>query len=493
MVNNETNNEGADTVDNLLDHLQKHTVLVQGSHYWVEIACWHDGVESGNARMYTRTELIAALKAQGLKQQDAAKLLADFQGSPNTRLVLPAYDKDKLPLHPAGYQLIAGTPWYLQLDSSPLSAEKGDCSAVLREICRMFGNEAPLLLGWLKGAYIRQLNYAAEARGKDAPFRKVASQTLAIAGDPGTGKTHVLLDIIFAGLLGSYTNMPAAWLTGDSRFNDWALKSNIWVADDGVSLQSIQKRKDAATLLKNAGYSSKLTIECKNKAVINLAFPCERIFVVNLQDYALRALPAYEENQDKYLFLHNCGPSGLMDEWGGDYDRMHQQLTDAMPAFAHFLLHEYQLPEWTVRDTSRHTVADWGYMSPPVLKALSEQDEAGILMARLRKVYMAFKNDPRLTARFHSQEEIRRFMENQEFKSDCATSEKMGRLLAECQRRWPHLLTSTLINGYTSYKFMKDQDWEHPLCLDISGMDIAQPDPALLAAAGLTSTSNDNN
>ena len=83
-------------------------------------------------------------------------------------------------------------------------------------------------------------------------------------------------------------------------------------------------------------------------------------------------------------------------------------------------------------------------------------------------------------------------MENQEFKSDCATSEKMGRLLAECQRRWPHLLTSTLINGYPSYKFMKDQDWEHPLCLDISGMDIAQPDPALLAAAGLTSTSNDN-
>lgn len=476
----------------LLAHLQKHIVIVEGSHYWVDISCWNDSLSPGTIRRYTRIELSAALKNQGLKAQDASNLLADLQANPVTRVVTPQHDALKLPLHPAGYQHINNAPWHILHDSAPLQAAKGDCSAVLREICRMFGNEAPLLLGWLKGAYIRQLNYAAEARGKDAPFRKVASQTLAIAGDPGTGKTHVLLDIIVVGLLGCYTNMPAAWLTGDSRFNDWALDSNIWVADDGVSLQSMQKRKYAATILKNAGYSSKLTIECKNKAVINLPYPCERIFVVNLQDYALRALPAYEENQDKYLFLHNCGPSGLADEWGGDYDRMKQELTATMPAFAHFLLHEYQLPEWTVTDTKRHTVADWGYMSPSVLKALSEQDETGILMARLRKVYMSIKSYDVQLHKYHSQEGLRKLMESQECKSDCATSEKMGRLMAECQRRWPHLLACTVINGYTSYKFIKHQDWEHPLSLDITGLDITQPDPALLAAAGLTSTSNDN-
>ena len=477
--------DSADVDIHLLEHLQKHIVMVQGSHFWVEVACWHDDVAPGNARMYTRTDLIAGLKAQGLSQQDASKILAEFQGAPDTRLVLPANDKDKLPLHPAGYQLIDGTPWYLQKECSPLTAVKGDCSPILREICRMFGNEAPLLLGWLKGAYSRQLNYAAEVRGMEAPFRKVASQTLAIAGDPGTGKTHVLLDIIFVGLLGAYTNMPAAWLSGDSRFNDWALVSNIWVADDGVSLQSIQKRKDAATLLKNVGYSSKLTIECKNKAVINLAYPCERIFVVNLQDYALRALPAYEENQDKYLFLHNCAPSGLVEEWGGDYDRMKQELSAAMPAFAHFLLHEYQLPDWAVRDTSRHMVADWGYMSPPVLSAISEQDEAGILMARLRKLYMSPLFSYRENERYQTQEALRSAMESIEHKPDCATSEKMGKLLAECHRRWPHLLARSVNNGYTVYKLCHHQDWENPLCLDISAMNVAVPDPKLLAAAGL--------
>lgn len=489
MSKNETDNVGADVDNNLLDHLQKHTVLVQGSHFWVEIACWHDGVESGNARMYTRTELIAALKAQGLKQQDAAKLLAEFQGSPTTRLVQPANDKERLPLHPAGYQTIDGTPWFIMKDSCPLAAVKGDCSAVLREICRMFGNEAPLLLGWLKGAYIRQLNYAAEARGKDAPFRKVASQTLAIAGAPGTGKTHILLDIIFVGLLGAYTNMPTAWLTGESRFNDWALKSNIWVADDGVSLHSLIKRKDAATILKNAGYSSKLTIECKNKAVINMPYPCERIFVVNLQEYALRALPAYEENQDKYLFLHNCGPSGLMEEWGGDYDRMRQELTAAMPAFAHFLLHEYQLPEWTVRDTFRHTVADWGYMSPHVLAALAEQDEAGMFMGSLRKAYMRIRhNSYRIDSKF-TLEEIRELLDLQ----GNISPSKINQLMKSCMERWPHLIQTHELHGYTCYSFVKHPDWENAQSMDIDSIAIAQPDPVLLETAGFAAANNNNN
>lgn len=477
--------QARERMNKLLERLQKCAVMVEGSHFWVDLAFWHDNASPTSIRKYNRSELLSALKSHGLKPAEASMLVDAFHAERKTRVVPLKNDKYRIPLHPSGYQLIDAEPWFVQKDSAPLQAEKGDCSAILREICRMFGNEAPLLLGWLKGAYIRQLNYSAEARGQEAPFRKVASQTLAIVGDPGTGKTHVLLDIIFAGLLGSYTNMPAAWLTGESRFNDWALDSNIWVADDGVSLQTIQKRKHAATVLKNAGYASKITIECKNKAVINMPYPCERIFVVNLQDYALRALPDYDENHDKYLFLHNCGPSGLMEDWGGDYDRMKQSLTDAIPAFAYFLLHEYRLPAWTVRDTKRHTVADWGYMSPPVLKALAEQDEAGILMARLRKVYMANKNNTLIFGRWHTQESLRSLMEACEHKPDCATSEKLGRLLAECYRRWNGLLERRVNRGYTEYKFIRDVRWENYLTMDTEKLGIAEPDPELLAAAGL--------
>lgn len=477
--------QARERMNKLLERLQKCAVMVEGSHFWVDLAFWHDNASPTSIRKYNRSELLSALKSHGLKPAEASMLVDAFHAERKTRVVPLKNDKYRIPLHPSGYQLIDAEPWFVQKDSAPLQAVKGDCSAVLREICRMFGNEAPLLLGWLKGAYVRQLNYSAEVRGQEAPFNKVASQTLAIVGDPGTGKTHVLLDIIFVGLLGAYTNMPAAWLTGDSRFNDWALDSNIWVADDGVSLQTIQKRKHAATVLKNAGYASKLTIECKNKAVINMPYPCERIFVVNLQEHALRALPDYDENQDKYLFLHNCGPSGLMEEWDGDYDRMKKVLSAAMPAFAHFLLHEYQLPDWTRTGTKRHTVADWGYMSPPVLRALVEQDEAGILMARLRKVYVADKYHRLIIGKWQTQEKLRAHMESYERKPDCASSEKLGRLLAECHRRWNGLLERRTNHGYTEYRLILNAQWENPLVMDIKKLVIAEPDPELLAAAGL--------
>lgn len=472
-----------------LSVLQEYVVLIEGAHFQVNLDFWKDEDEPASEnpiwREYTRNELISALVAGKVTKKDAQTLISKLQSHDKTRVVAPVNEKLTLPLRPAGFQMIDGTPWFIRKESKPLEPAEGNPGPVLRQICRMFGNEAPLFIGWLKGAYTRQLNFAAEARGMRAPYKKVASQTLAIVGDPGTGKTHVLLDIIIAGLLGDYTNMPSAWLSGASRFNDWALNSNIWVADDGVALQSIRERKQASTILKQAGYSSRLTIECKNKAVMNMDYPCERIFIVNLQDYALRALPAYEENTDKYLFLHNCAPSGLIEDWDGDFDAMRENLLEAMPAFAHWLLNDYVLPEWATRDTVRHTVADYGYMSPPVLQALSELDEAGILMARLRKCYVNPHTQERVRNKALTQEEIRSIMEWLEGRPDCTSSIKMGLLLSECIRRWPHLIEDKIVTGYRHFTLLRNEAWLNPLTMNTSHCAIAQPDPILLEQAGL--------
>ena len=469
--------------------LQEHIVLIEGAHFQVNLDLWDEEDEPASEnpiwREYNRNELISALAAGYVTKKEAQTLISMLQSHKKTRVIKPAYEKDTLPLRPAGYQMIDGTPWFVRNESKPLEPVKGNPGPILRQICRMFGNEAPLFIGWLKGAYTRQLNFAAEARGKRAPYQKVASQTLAIIGEPATGKTHILLDIIIAGLLGKYTNMPASWLSGVNRFNDWALDSNIWVADDGVALQSIRERKQAATILKQAGYSSRLTIECKNKAVMTMDYPCERIFIVNLQDYALRALPAYEENTDKYLFLHNCAPSGLLEDWGGDFETMEKNLQDAIPAFAYWLLNDYVLPEWATRDTNRHTVADYGYMSPPVLQALSELDEAGILMARLRKCYVNPHTQERVRNKDLTQEELRSIMEWLEGRPDCTSSIKMGLLLSECIRRWPHLIESKLVNGYRHFTLLRNEAWLNPLTMNTTHCCIAQPDPILLEQAGL--------
>ena len=472
-----------------LSVLQEYVVLIEGAHFQVNLDLWDEeddpASENPTWREYTRNELISALAAGYVTKKEAQTLISMLQSHKKTRVIKPAYEKDTLPLRPAGFQMIDGTPWFIRQESKPLEPVKGNPAPILRQICRMFGNEAPLFIGWLKGAYTRQMNFAAESRGKRAPYKKVASQTLAIVGNPDTGKTHVLLDIIIAGLLGKYTNLPVSWLSGASRFNDWALSSNIWVADDGVTLESIRDRKLAASILKQAGYSSRLTIECKNKAVINMDYPCERIFCVNLTESALKALPAYEENTDKYLFLHNCAPSGLLEDWGGDSEAMEKNLLEAMPAFAYWLLNDYVLPEWATRDTNRHTVADYGYMSPPVLQALSELDEAGILMARLRKCYVSPYTQERVRNKALTQEDLRSIMEGLEGRSDCSSSIKMGFLLSECIRRWPHLIEDKIVSGYRHFTLLRNEAWLNPLTMNTSHCSIAQPDPILLEQAGL--------
>lgn len=479
-------------MDMLVDEIamyQQYIVYIEGSHFQVNLALWADEDDSESSidmwREYSRSDLISALHAEGLSKNEAQKLVAKLQNNSNTKVVSPENEKNSMPLRPAGFQYINGVPWFIRKESSPLKAEKGNPVFVLREICQMFGNEAPLLLGWLKGAYTRQLNYAAEARGEKPLYKKVASQTLAIVGAPGTGKTHVLLNGIMRGLLGDYTVMPAAWLCGNCRFNDWALKSNIWVADDGVALRGIRERKHAATILKQAGYSSKLPIECKNKAVINLDYPCERVFIVNPEEEALRALPAYEENKDKYLFLHNCAPSGLISEIQGDFDRFYAVLQESMPAFAYWLLHEYNLPEWATTNTIRHTVADIGYMSPAVRQALSEQDEAGVLLARLRKCYISPYTKERVRNKYLSQEDLRSIMEGLEGHSDCTSSTKMGKLLTECISRWPHMIEAKIKDGYRLFCLKPHSEWQNPPFIRTEQYAIAQPDPALLEAAGL--------
>ena len=134
---------------------------------------------------------------------------------------------------------------------------------------------------------------------------------------------------------------------------------------------------------------------------------------------------------------------------------------------------------------NRHTVADYGYMSPPVLQALSELDEAGDLMTRLRKCYVSPYTQERVRNEALTQEELRSIMEWLEGRPDCTSSIKMGILLSECIRRWPHLIEDKIVGGYRHFTLLRNEAWLNPLTMNTSHCSIAQPDPILLEQAGL--------
>lgn len=76
-------------------------------------------------------------------------------------------------------------------------------------------------------------------------------------------------------------------------------------------------------------------------------------------------------------------------------------------------------------------------------------------------------------------------MEWLEGRPDCTSSIKMGLLLSECIRRWPHLIEGKLINGCRNFTLLRNEAWLNPLTMNTSHCAIAQPDPILLELAGL--------
>ena len=124
-------------------------------------------------------------------------------------------------------------------------------------------------------------------------------------------------------------------------------------------------------------------------------------------------------------------------------------------------------------------------MSPPVLQALSELDEAGILMARLRKCYVSPYTQERVRNKALTQEDLRSIMEGLEGRPDCTSSIKMGLLLSECIRRWPHLIEDKIVRGYRHFTLLRNEAWLNPLTMNTSHCSIAQPDSILLEQAGL--------
>lgn len=467
---------------------KQYAVYVEGGPIWVNLDFWTDEPDCDRPQWsaYCQRQLTRAFTLQGMSAKDADRLYFAFKASKDKKEVDPAHSRLTLPLHPSGFQEVCGQLWFTQRDAAPIEAVQGNPQPVLRALVRLFGLETPLILGWLRGAYVRQLAFAAEVRGRSFPEAPRASQTLAVCGPPNTGKTHVFVEGIIRGLLGKYAIMPAAWLKGDNRFNDWALTSNVFVADDSVALQSIKARRHAATILKQVGYSAQFDIECKFASEVAMRFPNERVFVTNLEEFALKALPAYEENEDKYLFIWNCGRAGFDEDYNGDYKAMNKAIADAIPAFAYYLLHDLVLPDWATRGTSRHTVADWGFMSPMVLKALSEQDEAGILMARLRRIYCdAFISDSNKFA-WNSQLKIKKLMETVEHAPDCTPPVRFGKLMHTLCARYPALIDSRLANGLTEFRFFRNKLWEDVCDVDLAGKAVAKPDPKLLLDAGLS-------
>lgn len=475
------------TYDENYSQLCEHTVVVQRKYYIVNTALWTDQGPF-EWREYNRSDLDDSLLVAGFDKFASKRLLASLLADPTAKVVDQNHCMEALPLHPAGYQVIQGDPFYLKKARLPLQAVMGDPQPAIRMIVRMFHEEADLMLGWLQGAYKRQLNYVAKCRGEEPPYQEVASQTLCLAGLQDTGKTMGLLKCIVSVLLGDYEVIPTAWLVGKSQFADWQLRAPLYVCDDAPPITSLQERRMAARMLKQLGYPDKASIECKYKGAFSISFPNERYFACNMDPQSLRALPEISEaDGDKYLVLHICAPCGKVEDYGDDPGLMQKTVTESIPAFAWWLLNEYTVPEWAAgTEGTRHTVANFGpgcgYVSPEIRRVLVELNSPGILMSKLRDVYSNAWLKERYVGKPLSLGDVRKALAEAKHEELC-TDKELGTRLTQCSTTWPKLL-SKVKNSTIRYTLLRTELWKEPLDAECAVRRELNPD--LMAAAGLT-------
>lgn len=450
--------------------LREKVIVVSRSHYWVHTSVIEDAPEPHIWREMSPPQFFGLLTTLGYKKNEIQALISRLLCDSGAMCVTPEHCLQRYPFHQAGYQQIDGQPYFIAQDWTPIAAEKGDPTPAIRLILRMFHHEADLLLGWMKGAYIRQLNYAAKVRNKPEEYPPYASQTLCISGEQGTGKTQFLFRCVISPLLGDFAAIPSAWLTGASRFADWTINRTLYLSDDNSPLLSIKHRKAAATALKNLGYPQKVSCECKGKGAISVDFPNERVFITNMSEESIRALPDFSEDGDKFLVLHNCAPAG-MEDYDNDPRRMQAELEKSIPALAYWLLHEYTVPEWAAgKKGNRHVVMNlgknYGYISPVIKSAISQLDGAGILISKIRRLTMS-SVEYTYCGRWLTLSQLRNAIEmTNPSHVEFGTDKALGSDFAECTARWPHLVEKRRGPQGMQYWIAKSKQWENELQID---------------------------
>ena len=464
-------------------------VVKVGSSYQVDLDLWNEGEGDEHQtqtvwRRYSLPELKRSLAVHKFPIPCINNALARYQDNVEAKVIRGDYHRDSLPLRPAGYQVIGGQEWFLDKDSSPIVPAKGDPKPVIKACCRLFGMEAPILIGWLRGCLESQLAYAARARGQESDYRQRASQTLCVVGRTNTGKTNVLIKLIVEGLLGQSTGIPASWFNESNYFADFMMKSPVWVADDVAAFKCQAERKRGATRLKEVAYGSKFSVESKHRASFDANYPSTRIILCNDDELSLqRSLIDYNETPDKVLILHNSGDAGFKADYGGNNDKMDSAIREAIPAFAYWLLHSYRLPKWAtpMKSSERHMVMDGGYVSPHIAVALSESDEASVLMQYLADAYA---KDKGIAGQWVSQAELLDSIREHVITGYRPSSNMLGRSLAKCCERWGNLIECKRSNQGMRFRLQKVAGWKKQF-LCTYPKRVAQVDMSLLKAAGL--------
>ncbi len=196
------------------------------------------------------------------------------------------------------------------------------------------------------------------------------AQALAIAGPTNCGKS--LLQQFITHLLGGRAAKAAHFMNGRTDFNGELFEAEHLMLEDEFMSTRIGDRLKLGAAIKNLTVSTQ-TASChrKHRHPVNLPAWWRVTITLNDDPEALLVLPPLDDHiEDKIIILRASRfDLPMSTKTTEERCRFWDALISEIPAFLHWLLNHYELPE-SYRDPKRYVVQTWHH--PEMRKALEQ-------------------------------------------------------------------------------------------------------------------------
>lgn len=202
-------------------------------------------------------------------------------------------------------------------------------------------DQRPYFYGWLK--IFAESYFACLEKGMKTTL--IPGQALVLAGARNSGKT--LVKLLIKEMFGGRSAHPHQFMLGATAFNAELAEAPLLEIDDQAASKDPRDRNHFAAKIKEFTVGGSLRVHPKYQRPIDLRPVLRIIICLNDEPSAVMVLPPLDPGVEDKLMLLQVEPHPMPMPTGTTDERnaFWQTLTGQLPAFMHFLLNEFEIPD----------------------------------------------------------------------------------------------------------------------------------------------------
>ena len=268
----------------------------------------------------------------------------------------------------AGYYCENGVRFIVKNSPRFIAPRKGQFPVIRQFLESLLGNhpqQQDIFFGWMSTS-IKQLRNDGEGQAQSAP-----AQMLNIVGEPNSGKSLLLQNILTPSFGGRTACADKLFRPLPSDFNAEMFGAELLYLDDSPVLKTdFANRTLFGERIKTHCVGVGGNYRGMYQDNIDLKPWWRIVRLMNTESMTLATFPPLDEGvEDKLIILKGRsmkkGSLSQAMETPGWFERLAAQIKTEMPAFIHFLLHEYELPEALQDPYNRYPVMS--FKNPEIL------------------------------------------------------------------------------------------------------------------------------